>query len=684
MPVVPIRHFHLFCGLGGGAKGFNRGTARVGNLTAQMECIGGIDIDPVAIQNFERLAGVPGTVLDLFSRDQYVAFHGHQPPPEWREATPIDIQRAAGFKKPNCCFLSSPCKGFSGLLAESQSKTRKYQALNELTVRGIMLMLEAWSDDPPELIIFENVPRISSRGRHLLDIISAVLRDAGYVVAETTHNCGEIGGLAQSRKRFLLVARHAVKVPPFLYEPPKRSMRGVGEILEKLPLPGDTERGGPMHRIPELQWQTWVRLAFVEPGKDWRSLNRLRVGSDGNLLDYAIVPEMRAGVLGVNAWDQPAALIAGRNTPTNGKYSVADPRHEGPEKHSNEYRIIPWGDNANAVTSAHGSGQCVADPRIDGHEKSVQLGIREWHKPSGVITGNMAAGAGPNSVADPRPAQSDTYKKTKYRVTKRDEPVGAVISASGTGNGAFAVCEPTDNPQGSFHHSLRVTSWNKPAGAVTTSRSPGSGASTVADPRYPEGFGEHANKMRVVDPAAPAPTITGSDRVGSGALSVSDPRPSCLFRPDREGYSTQGHYGVCQWEEHSNAIPAYAKYDRGKWAVADPRTLPLAKDRLICRIITEQGNWHRPLTTTELAALQSLIDPEDLITLCGKSDAQWREQIGNAVPPDAATAIASVMAQTLLLAWSGESFLLSAQPIWVQPLAVSLAVDVPDLDAQLQ
>lgn len=439
-----------------------------------------------------------------------------------------------------------------------------------------------------------------------------------------------------------------------------------------------------MHRIPELQWQTWVRLAFVEPGKDWRSLNRLRVGSDGNLLDYAIVPEMRAGVLGVNAWDQPAALIAGRNTPTNGKYSVADPRHEGPEKHSNEYRIIPWGDNANAVTSAHGSGQCVADPRIDGHEKSVQLGIREWHKPSGVITGNMAAGAGPNSVADPRPAQSDTYKKTKYRVTKRDEPVGAVISASGTGNGAFAVCEPTDNPQGSFHHSLRVTSWNKPAGAVTTSRSPGSGASTVADPRYPEGFGEHANKMRVVDPAAPAPTITGSDRVGSGALSVSDPRPSCLFRPDREGYSTQGHYGVCQWEEHSNAIPAYAKYDRGKWAVADPRTLPLAKDRLICRIITEQGNWHRPLTTTELAALQSLIDPEDLITLCGKSDAQWREQIGNAVPPDAATAIASVMAQTLLLAWSGESFLLSAQPIWVQPLAVSLAVDVPDLDAQLQ
>lgn len=29
---VEIRHFHLFCGLGGGAKGFNRGRADVGHL----------------------------------------------------------------------------------------------------------------------------------------------------------------------------------------------------------------------------------------------------------------------------------------------------------------------------------------------------------------------------------------------------------------------------------------------------------------------------------------------------------------------------------------------------------------------------------------------------------------------------------------------------------------------------
>lgn len=54
--------------------------------------------------------------------------------------------------------------------------------------------------------------------------------------------------------------------------------------------------------------------------------------------------------------------------------------------------------------------------------------------------------------------------------------------------------------------------------------------------------------------------------------------------------------------------------------------------------------------------------------------ASWRERIGNAVPPPAAQAIAGVMGQTLLLAWSGETFMLNAMPIWVRPVAVALSV----------
>ena len=50
-----------------------------------------------------------------------------------------------------------------------------------LTVRGIWLALEAWADDPPEFFILENVPRIATRGAHLLDQIETLL---GYVDEE--------------------------------------------------------------------------------------------------------------------------------------------------------------------------------------------------------------------------------------------------------------------------------------------------------------------------------------------------------------------------------------------------------------------------------------------------------------------------------------------------------------------
>lgn len=38
--------------------------------------------------------------------------------------------------------------------------------------------------------------------------------------------------------------------------------------------------------------------------------------------------------------------------------------------------------------------------------------------------------------------------------------------------------------------------------------------------------------------------------------------------------------------------------------------------------------------------------------------------------------IAEVMGTTLLLAWSGETFQLSAAPIWVRPVAAALSVAI--------
>ncbi|GAI56678.1 unnamed protein product, partial [marine sediment metagenome] len=231
---------------------------------------------------------------------------------------------------------------------------------------------------------------------------NSLLSSFGYAVAETTHDCGRIGNLAQSRKRFLLVGRHVEKVPPFLYEPEQKSLRAVGDILGRMPLAGDIQAAGPMHRVPSLQWKTWVRLALVEAGKDWRSLNDLVI-EEGYLRDLIIVPQFRDGFLGVHDWQETAGTVAARSGPTNGKFSVADPRAKA------------------------------------GALQYQQYGVRRWGDTSGAVIGVKSPGQGTFSVADPRRAGAGFGK---YQVTPYNSPAGTVIAGSTTGQGAFAVQDP--------------------------------------------------------------------------------------------------------------------------------------------------------------------------------------------------------------------------------------------------
>ena len=132
-----LTHSHLCCGLGSGAAGFNDSKPVLGPVHAEWRCLGGVDVDPAGLRDFQMMTGVRGTLMDLFTREQYTAFHGQQPPAGWTEATAEDLRRAAGNEDPDAVFISSPCKGASGLLSETMSQTPKYRALNELTLRCV-------------------------------------------------------------------------------------------------------------------------------------------------------------------------------------------------------------------------------------------------------------------------------------------------------------------------------------------------------------------------------------------------------------------------------------------------------------------------------------------------------------------------------------------------------------------
>ncbi|PZU63806.1 DNA cytosine methyltransferase [Sphingobium sp.] len=684
--VRDIRHAHMFCGVGVGARGFNLAAPRVGNVQARFVCAGGIDNDAGAIHNFGRLTGTPGTVMDLFSRAQFIRFHGKEPPADWREAAPEDIRRVFG-RTPDVVFLSAPCKGFSGLLSATQSKTDKYQALNELTLRGVWLLMEAYKDDPVPIVLFENVPRILTRGKWLLDQIIAILRGYGYSVNLDTHDCGVIGNLAQSRKRALAIARHMQKVPPFIYQPKHHRLRGVGEVIGKLPLPGDPVAGS-MHRVPSLQWKTWLRLALVPAGKDWRALNDLAV-VDGQLRDFGIVPEqvMHNDSLGVNRWTDPAPTITSQRAPGQGRFSVADPRPlDG--WHNEALGVREWGDVARVVAGAsrpHNGAHSVADPRPQQANQSYgQYGVREWADPAGTVTGQCAPGGGPNSIADPRLGRK--AHSNVYRVVPFDKASIAVTSSRDA-----AVADP--RPEGKDGYTTtkyKVTRFDEASRTVIGASTTGDGAFAVADPRPSWGNQRHQNIMRVTPYEDPAGTIPAA------AHSVTGGHP-CVADARREHYQTGGHYGVVAWEQTGYAVSGSACHDNGFNSVADPRELeleseayrlPKPEDRLVCRIIATDGTWHRPFTTLDLASLQSLFDPEEIFFQEGGiwhsrmafdlehgSDVTKREWIGNAVPGAAARGMAETIGETILLAEQGETFRLDSRAIWVKPGALALSIN---------
>lgn len=614
---------YLFAGIGGGALGFQQSQGEYKGVVGKYRTLTGIDCDPEICQDFENITGAKAHCMDLFERRDYIAFHGQEPPEDWKEVTPEDIRQACGGEHPDIVFTSPPCKGFSGLLPEKSAKTEKYQALNRLVVRGLFLTLEAFRNNPPAFIILENVPRITTRGEKLLHTIKGLLRDYGYILNDNTHDCGEIGGLGQHRKRYLLVARNPNKISQFIYEPPKKRVKSIGEIIGPLPMPDDI-KAGPLHRLPKLQWKTWMRLALIPAGGDWRDLENIKPE------EYRLEHIPRNSAFGVQDWDEPGATVIG-NAKVGGSQAsaIADPRLTDREsRHPGVYRIVKWDE----------PGPCVTGTRF---------------------------GSGAPAISDPRTGFGAGTHTAIYQVNSWDETANTVTGANRPNNGAITVADPriTCNQRSG---TLGVNQWDKPATTVAGNGHVGNSAVSIADPRGPKwknGWKQTGAVGRVNDWDSPTDTVIGhSSARGNGAANVADPRLTCKPR--------SGTMGVQDWDKPGATVIGAGDVHAGAAAIADPR-IPKDTESGVWMIIAPDGTWHRPLTTLELAALQgfpmTLADGRPL-ELTGKSDAKWRERVGNAVPPPAAQAIAETVMRSMLAHRTGDWLMdLNGSGIWVVP-----------------
>lgn len=452
---------HLFCGIGGAALGMQNAETEYRGIKADFITLGGIDCDPDACKDFEMFTGAPAFCMDLFSREDYTAFHGQEPPDGWEEVTTEDLRQVTGGINPDVIFTSPPCKGFSGLLPSKSAKSEKYQALNRLTVRGIRLSLEAFKDDLPGIILLENVPRITTRGAGLLTEIKDILAGYGYLFHEGYHDCGEIGGLGQRRKRYLLIARHKNKIMNFVYLPPELRVRSIGEVLGPLPMPNDPV-GGPMHRLPRLQWKTWVRLALIPAGGDWRDLEKIAPE------EYRLEHIPRSGSFGVQDWDKAGKVVTGQDGPNNATVSIADPRLKDRDgRHPGVYRVVKFDEPAPCVTGTRfGSGApAVADPRtgFKPGTHTVVYQVNAWNEPGRTVTGANRPNNGALTVADPR--FGCRCRDGTMGVQSWDSPGKTVTGTGDVHSGAAAVADPripADNESGTWMIISLDGTWHRP------------------------------------------------------------------------------------------------------------------------------------------------------------------------------------------------------------------------------
>ena len=319
-PVQPaLRSLHLFAGIGGDALGF----ASAGFAPTLL------DSDADACAGARYLLGDAGRVIQA----------------DLATLEPADLAKLVP-ECPDVVIMSPPCQGNSGCLPASMAATPKYLALNSLGGRALFLLLtcaESCWGRLPAFVLVENVPRITTRSADLVAEMKAVLHASGFLTSEGYHDCGELGGLAQRRKRWLLAGRNPARVPARLQLPPSRPHLTIWDVLRQVPapVPGSGE-GGPMHTVPGVSDLNALRLAAIPPGKDWRALPaKLRLLESDT---------RHSGYLGVQDGGEPSNTVIGNTKGCNAWGSVADARiGAGPNKHPGPYGVQSSSEPAHTV-----------------------------------------------------------------------------------------------------------------------------------------------------------------------------------------------------------------------------------------------------------------------------------------------------------------------------------------------
>lgn len=544
---------------------------------------------------------------------------------------PADLRRIVGSRRPDVFVSTPPCKGWSRLLDKRKRKSEKYVQMCSLAVRSVWLAMYAW-DEPPPLILIENVRGMATEGREMMQIIKSELSKFGYLFDIRVHNVGKLGNLAQSRDRCMFVARDPKRCPAFLMVPEEHPLRPCGEELGKLPPPVMDARSDSMHRLPQLSALNWLRIAAIRAGKDWKDLPaRIRLGGD---------PKDRMSKYGVERWDEPAHTVvgAGARVPS-GRCAVAD--QNAAAAWSVDPQIRPGGETtprngnygveaptapAHTIRGEHqvwSAPASYADPRyqLGPNAHAGILGVEHPDAPAHTVTGNARVQGSWGGIADRRlganPGGVEEKPKKRRNVAKGQADLFSGGAEPGPAVNAVDPRMPSIDPRVDDHAGNRqnggfgVNAWEGPAHTVVAEGSVQNTWTSAAAPlpnRGPRRPGwargrrndsvdprlhckQWSGSYGVLHPDEPAATVLAHMRHDNSAASCVDTKLGYRAEGDEAAgkHSGRGCYGVVDPAAPALTIRGHMEVRQAPGAVAAP--LPTVDPRKEWAMDGPPGSW---------------------------------------------------------------------------------------------
>jgi DNA (cytosine-5)-methyltransferase 1 len=190
-----------------------------------------------------------------------------------REVTGKELLNAAGVKRIDLIAGCPPCQGFSQLT----EKYKREDPRNDLVLEMARIIEEI----KPKMVMMENVPKIATKGKKMLDEFVSRLTKMGYCVNKGILQMADYG-VPQSRRRFVLLAGKGFEIPlpnPTHYRKGDEAKKlkpwiTLSEVIKSTKKPVTlavaNEKGGPekfnWHVVRDLQEISIERLRAIREG----------------------------------------------------------------------------------------------------------------------------------------------------------------------------------------------------------------------------------------------------------------------------------------------------------------------------------------------------------------------------------------------------------------------------------